>query len=151
MEKVSGAEKCRWKEVEEKRPKDSFVDQMLTNVETFRSHVQRVQTQYREIRGLREILLEGEVLLRMDFAENYTSSSLEEVQSAYWNASMVSLHGCVLSWEPEPKKLAELCYRVIHNATTIYTTPPRQVSTETNLWNAVTVLCGQLDCDDDTS
>ena len=28
---------------------------------------------------------------------------------------------------------------------------PTLIDLEADLWNAVTVLCGQLDCDDDTS
>lgn len=32
----------------------------------------------------------------MDFAENFTCGALEEVQSAYWNADMVTLHTSVI-------------------------------------------------------
>ena len=36
-----------------------------------------------------------EAIVQMDFTENYTRQSLEEVQSAYWNTSVVSLHPAV--------------------------------------------------------
>lgn len=45
----------------------------------FREHGKRVNTQYAEVRNLRENLKAGEVLLRMDFAENLNCSSVEEV------------------------------------------------------------------------
>ena len=44
---------------------------------------------------LKENLADDEAIVQMDFAENYTCQSLEEVQSAYWNASMVTLHPAV--------------------------------------------------------
>jgi len=37
----------------------------------------------------------NEAIVQMDFAENYTCEFVEEVQSAYWNASMVTLHPAV--------------------------------------------------------
>lgn len=40
----------------------------------------------------RESLKDGEVFIWMDFAENFTCSAVEEVQSAYWNPQMVTLH-----------------------------------------------------------
>lgn len=70
-------------------PKHTFVEHLLKGLQLFRCHVQRVQSQYRETRRL------GEILLWMDFAENYTCASMEEVQSAYWNTGMVSLHTMV--------------------------------------------------------
>jgi hypothetical protein len=39
----------------------------------------------------RESLKNGEVFIWMDFAENFTCSAVEEVQSAYWNPQMVTL------------------------------------------------------------
>lgn len=48
------------------------------------------------MRNLREILKEGEVLVWMDFAGNFNCLSLEEVQSAYWNSEMVTLHTQVI-------------------------------------------------------
>ena len=53
------------------------------------------QNQYREMRKLIENLPENEILLWMDLAEKYTRSSVEEVQSAFWNVEMVSLHTMV--------------------------------------------------------
>lgn len=70
-------------------PKHTFVEHLLKGLQLFRCQVLRVQSQYRKTRRL------GEILLWMDFAENYTCASVEEVQSAYWNTGMVSLHTMV--------------------------------------------------------
>ena len=62
----------------------------------------------------------------MDFAENYTSQSLEEVQSAYWNASMVTLHPAVAyyrSSEDGPlshKSRVFVSDELGHNSATVY-------------------------------
>lgn len=106
--------------------KRCLVDHMLKDLETFRCHVQRVQTQYREIRRLEENLPQGEVLLWMDFAENYTCASLEEVQSAYWNTSMVSLHTMVAYFPGDRIQRSLQCYVAVsdvlsHNATAVFT------------------------------
>jgi hypothetical protein len=39
----------------------------------------------------------------MDFAENYNYTSVEEVQSAYWNSQMISLHTTV-AYFPESEE-----------------------------------------------
>ena len=93
--KVQDVDKYRWKELEECVPKQQFIECVLVELAAFRSHVLRVQNQYREMRKLRENLPENEILLWMDFAENYSCSSVEEVQSAFWNVEMVSLHTMV--------------------------------------------------------
>lgn len=123
--KVNDGDKYRWKEVEERMPKHTFVEQLLKDLQLFRCHVQRVQSQYREIRRLRENLPVGEILLWMDFAENYTCASMEEVQSAYWNASMVSLHTMVAYFPGDraPRNLQSyvaVSDVISHNATAVY-------------------------------
>ncbi|KAK3104833.1 hypothetical protein FSP39_011252 [Pinctada imbricata] len=120
--KLNDGEKYRWKEVEEEVKKEEFIDLMKKEVKVFREHVNRVKTQYCEIRKLREKLPEGEVLLWMDFAENYTCSSLEEVQSAYWNASMVSLHTMVVYFpNGDVKSVVGVSDVLSHNATAVIT------------------------------
>lgn len=61
----------------------------------------------------------------MDFAENYTCASMEEVQSAYWNASMVSLHTMVAYFPGDraPRNLQSyvaVSDVISHNATAVY-------------------------------
>ena len=80
--------KKRWKEVEEKVSKDDFKEIMTNEMTEFRQHVERVKNQYTQMRILRENLPEKEVVFWMDFAENFVCSSVEAVQSSYWNQSM---------------------------------------------------------------
>lgn len=62
----------------------------------FREHVKRVNNQYAAMRNLRDNMKDGEVLVWMDFAENFNCLSVEEVQSACWNSEMVTLHTQVI-------------------------------------------------------
>jgi hypothetical protein len=87
--KVSENGKFRWRQVVTR-------ERFMKDVDAFRDHVFRVKTQYTEMKRLRENLPEEHAMAWMDFAENFTCSALEEVQSAYWNADMVTLHTSVI-------------------------------------------------------
>lgn len=56
----------------------------------------RVREQYKALRELKEGLKKNEMILQMDFAENYSCRSLDEVQTAYWNQTSVTLHPVVV-------------------------------------------------------
>jgi hypothetical protein len=45
---------------------------------------------------MKERLPLGHILAQMDFSENYACQNMEEIQSAYWNATAVTLHQVVL-------------------------------------------------------
>lgn len=79
------------KQVQVEIAKNEFVETFMKEVEEFRAHVQRVKAQYTEMKKLRGNLELGHVMIRMDF----TCPALEEVQSAYWNTSMITLHTAV--------------------------------------------------------
>ncbi|XP_069139329.1 uncharacterized protein [Argopecten irradians] len=123
--KVQEGDKFRHKEVVETKEKEEFLDQFSTQFEDFEDHVGRVQHQYQELRKLRQNLPIGEVVVWMDFAENYQCSSVEEVQSAYWNAAMVSLHTMVVYYRPDEDERGMQSYVAIsdvlsHNAVSVY-------------------------------
>lgn len=90
--------KKRCNQVQTVLQKDELMTEFIKSSLVFQEHVQKVNSymQYSEMRNLREILKDGEVLVWMDFAENFNCSSLEEVQSAYWNSEMVTLHTQVI-------------------------------------------------------
>lgn len=46
------------------------------------------------------------MILQVDFAENYACRSLEEVQSAYFNQTSVTLHPTVAYFKAESGELA---------------------------------------------
>ena len=62
----------------------------------FTKHVQRAQVQYHAVRTLRESLKPGEVTCQMDFAENWNTDQLNQVQSAYFDRDSVTIHPCVV-------------------------------------------------------
>ncbi|CAC5410149.1 unnamed protein product [Mytilus coruscus] len=123
--RVQDGEKLRWKEVEGKISKTAFNDPFNKELTAFRGHVQRTQKQYIEMRRLRENLKDGNIRIWMDFAENYNCSAVKEIQSAYLNTAMVSLHTMVVYFpEGHIKKLQSMVAvsdLVQHNATTVFT------------------------------
>ena len=75
--------------------KIEFAGILEDETEEFKQHVERVQIQYDQLKALKDRLPQNHAIVQMDFAENYTCQATEEVQSAYWNASMVTLHPAV--------------------------------------------------------
>ena len=116
--------KYKWKEIQETVAKEAFITLVTEECSRFRKHVSRVQTQYKQIRKLRENLPDNEVLLWMDFAENYNCTSVEEVQSAYWNSQMISLHTMVTYFPKNHQKQVQsyvaMSDNLNHNATVVY-------------------------------
>jgi len=123
--RVQDNEKIRWKEIEEKSSKEEFKEIMQRELSAFRDHVDRVTTQYREMKKLRENLPDGHALVWVDFAENYSCSSVEEIQSAYWNTSMITLHTMVVYYSSNHTKKLQSIVAVSdlihHNATAVHT------------------------------
>jgi len=120
----SEVQKYRWKEVEETVTKADFISIVMEELAKFRKHVERVQNQYKELRRLREDLPQNEILLWMDFAENYNCSSVEAVQSTYWNAQTISLHTMVAYFPDGHHKTVQsyvaVSDSISHNATVVY-------------------------------
>ena len=75
--------------------KEDFCKQAEEALTEFREHVGRVQEQYTQLSKLKENLTAGHVIAQMDFVENYLCQSLEEVQSPWWNRTMVTLYQVV--------------------------------------------------------
>ena len=85
--------KQRTKIVVCKLPADDFLQKVTRVVEDFRDHAGRVNTQYVELKKLKDSLPTTSLLLQMDFAENFScSSGPRNVQSSYWNPQTVTLH-----------------------------------------------------------
>ncbi len=75
--------------------KADFEKLLRDEMENFRDHVKRVKLQFHNNRLLKEGIPEHEFILQMDFSENYSCRSVDEVQSAYWNQVSVTLHPVV--------------------------------------------------------
>ena len=92
--------------VESKVEKGAFITRFEKQMEEFDAHAKRVTKQYEEIKTLKQNLPEHEMLVQLDFAENYSCRSMEEVQSAYFNQSAVTLHPVVAYFRDTSGELA---------------------------------------------
>ncbi|KAK6183257.1 hypothetical protein SNE40_010768 [Patella caerulea] len=72
-----------------------FQDIILNQYSLFLGHVSRVSAQYKVILDLKANLPMGHIILQMDFAENFTCQTMDEIQSAYWNATSVTIRPVV--------------------------------------------------------
>ena len=90
-----GKKKYVTKIVQKTLTKEEMVDHFENQMQDFEQHVKRVTTQYNEIRHLKENLPPNHMIVQMDFSENYSCKSLDEVQSAYFNQTNVTLHPVV--------------------------------------------------------
>lgn len=56
----------------------------------------RVKEQYFALRESKANLPDTHLAIQMDFAENFTCFAMNEIQSAYFNATSVTLHPIVV-------------------------------------------------------
>ena len=77
------------------------------------------------MRKLRDNLPEDNIVVWMDFAENFLCTSVETVQSFYWNQAMVSLHTMVVYFSKSQAQRLQSFVAIsdvlTHNATAVYT------------------------------
>ena len=71
-------------------------------MESFKEHIGRVKSQYKAVKNLKEKLLPGQVMLQMDFAEDYHCQNTDEVQGAYFGAANITIFPVVAYYRPEP-------------------------------------------------
>lgn len=85
--------------------KEEFKEKATSDINKFREHAERVKIQYTEVRKLKDNLPPDQLLLQMDFAENYScAESNENVQSSYWNQTGVTLHPVVVYFKEATDK-----------------------------------------------
>jgi len=102
--------------------KIEFQNLLKQEILQFREHIER---QCLEVRKLKDNLPAGHVLLQMDFAENYLCQTVE-VQSAYWNQTMVTLHPAVSYCRSRDGTLLHMSYvcvsdELAHDSSTVIT------------------------------
>ena len=118
--------KQRTKLLDFEKTKDEFTDIVELEYSEFRGHISRVKAQYEAFKTLKDKVYDysNHVCVQMDFAENYSIKEMEEVQSAYFNAEMVTLHPVVIYYKTEDELLNHKSYVVVsevleHNATMV--------------------------------
>jgi hypothetical protein len=68
---------------------------MTHEFDNFLKHMERIAKQYTAISDLKNSFPIGHAVVQMDFAENFQCQTMDEIQSAYWNATSVTLHPVV--------------------------------------------------------
>ena len=101
----------RWEKAPDKQQKDhtrtqlldksmhkkKFCDFFIHEMDSFRLHAGRVKDHTAQMRRLKENLGEHELLIHMDFSENFTcAESRDNVQSSYWGKKGITLHPIVV-------------------------------------------------------
>ena len=109
--------------IEQQLPRELFKELFEKELDEFSGHVARVRRQYSELRKLKQHLPSHEMIVQMDFAENFSCRSLDEVQTAYWNQTSVKLHPVVVYFK-ENDTLAHKSFVVVsdeasHSASTV--------------------------------
>ncbi|MEW8542103.1 MAG: hypothetical protein AB2693_01095 [Candidatus Thiodiazotropha sp.] len=117
--------KERMKVTDSELVKQEFIKTMKTTHNDFIIHVDRVKQQYSSIKKMKEKLVPGHAIVQMDFAENYSCESMEEVQSAYWNNTMVTLHPAIVYYKSEDGMLQHISTVFVseilsHNSAMVY-------------------------------
>ncbi|CAH1111594.1 unnamed protein product [Psylliodes chrysocephalus] len=96
---IRGKEKICKKTIKEKvyTTKEILLQTLKSSIKDFLLHVRNIQHQYGVIKQLKNNLGTDEVLIHMDFSENYSCKYAEEVQSAHFRGSklQLSLHTVV--------------------------------------------------------
>lgn len=109
--------------VETEMTKHEFLNHVQTQRNDFEDHVDRVKTQYSQIKDLKQNLPESHVLVHMDFAENFACRSSQEIQSAYFNQTAATLHPVVLYYKQDDKlvhkSIVIVSDTMSHNAHTV--------------------------------
>ncbi|XP_066298277.1 uncharacterized protein [Branchiostoma lanceolatum] len=103
----------------------AFCAKFKEEVPHFRQHVARANEQYSQLKTLKENLDQNHIVIQMDFAENYKVKSNDEIQSAYWNCDMVTLHPTIIYYKSENGELQHESICVVsdelgHNAATVF-------------------------------
>ena len=102
--------KERMKIVKVEVSKYDFKQTVKDQFEQFIEHVDRVKVQYSAIRTMKETLPKSHAIIQMDFAENYTCQTREDVMSAYWNQTSVTLHPAIVYYKSPEGTLQHLSH-----------------------------------------
>ena len=114
----------KMKVVSESADRDEFFAAWEKEIEIFNEHYQTMRKQYEQTRVLKDKVPEHEIIVHMDFAENYSCKSAEEVTDAYFTTSQVSLHPIVVYYRHVDGHLAHKSYVAVsgdltHNSSAV--------------------------------
>lgn len=95
-EKLGTEQATEWRCVKKAQKYDQFVDKLQKDLDEFRTHVMVISEQYNAMTVLKDSLKPTEVLVQMDFAENFKCRSKDEVQENYWHVRQATVHPVVI-------------------------------------------------------
>lgn len=135
-ENVTNVKYKTWKkvDVENKFKKMMVVETEVTlqefenlvehEVAEFCEHVNRLREQYKQLKINKDTLADKEAIVQMDFSENYSCRALDEVQTAYWSLTAVTLHPVVIYYKEDNvlkhKSLVIVSDTLVHSAATVH-------------------------------
>lgn len=102
--------------------KNLFIESFQAQLKEFESRVFRFGRQYQEIKSLKDKLPKHHFIVQM---ENFSCKSNEEIQSAYWNMTSVTLNPTVVYFMNTDMKLEHQSFVVVsdelsHSAITVH-------------------------------
>lgn len=76
-------------------------EEIGSQLQTFARHIYNASKQHFEFRYLKENLPDNEVIMHIDFAENYAIKHDREIMSAHWASDSVTVYTCVAYFKEE--------------------------------------------------
>jgi hypothetical protein len=98
------------------KPVDEFVDMFCEKLEVLRPHAFIAAQQASFYRDCKSTLAPREMLVTVDFSENYSFVLQDAAQGYHWNNSQATIHPIVAYYKDESEKLCHLSYVIISEA-----------------------------------
>ena len=98
------------------KPVDEFVDKFCEKLEVLRSHAFIAVQQASFYRDCKSTLAPREMIVTLDFSENYSFVLQDAAQGYHWNNSQATIHPFVAYYKDESENLSHLSYVVVSEA-----------------------------------
>lgn len=106
-------------------PSDEFVDSLCSGLDTLKPHAYISDQQTRYFKLLKESILEGDIIIQCDFAENYSFVVQDAAQSYHWNNDQATLLTSVYYYKKEQElehgSIIMISDDLKHDTATFYT------------------------------
>lgn len=117
---VKGTTKCCKRTIKEKQTlkRQQAVTHLNESIPKYMLHLRNISHQYSSIDTVKKNLAVDEILIHIDFSENYCCKYTEEVQSAHFGSSkpQVSLHTVVVYYRKTDNSNSNISYCTISNS-----------------------------------
>lgn len=94
-----------------------FIEELISQLTTLLKHIYNISRQAKEIRKQKDSLLPGQLLLQIDFSQNYQINHQNEVMAAHWKTDQdlsVTIYTAIVYFRRvENDDLETKCYAVI--------------------------------------